>query len=289
LNPSALASVLFWGLYVGCVYVSLAVGLNVIFGVMRVVNFAHGEVMVLGAYVTFWAWRLLGLNPYVAIPLSMLVVAALGVAIQRLCFRPISGSGKLNEIFISLGLATLLQNAMCRLWTDSPRRVVSPYEAQAVPLGAFNLRLDYIIGIGLTALTLSALHIFLKKTYVGLGLRATSQNREAAVLVGIDVERMEALSFGLGCSLAALSGSLLSLSPFSPYSGSIPAIKAFAVVILGGPGSISGAVIAGLAMGMAEALGTYVLGGSWRDAVVFLLLTALLMVRPWGLRGEVEG
>jgi len=286
MNSAVIFSVLFWGLYVGCVYISLAVGLNLIFGVMKVVNFAHGEIMVLGAYITFWLWKLLGVNPYAAIPASMAVVAVIGIILQRLCFRPILGPNKLKEIFVSLGLIILLQNLMCTLWTEDPRRIISPYEAKTIHLGSFKLRLDYTLVIAVTSITLVMLYLFLTKTRVGRSLRATSQNRLAAMITGVNVEKMDLVSFGIGCSLAALAGSFMGLAPFDPYSGSLPAIKAFAVIILGGPGSVLGAIIAGLAIGLAESIGTYVLGGSWRDAVTFLLLIAILIIRPTGIHGE---
>lgn len=282
--------VLFWGIYAGCIYMLLATGLTLIFGVMKVVNFAHGEFLMLGSYVTFWIVVLLGINPYLAILPAMLLLGILGILVERLAFRPILGTGKLNEIFVSLGLIYILQNGVAFLWGDDFRSMHSPYAAKTIPLGGINLPLDYVILVAFTALILLALHLFLKKTRLGRAMRATSQNRKAAQLMGINVERIDMLSFGLGVALAAAAGSLWAISGqlFNPYSGSLPAIKAFAIIILGGLGSIPGAIVGGLIYGIAENAGGYLFGNHWKDAISFLILIAVLVAKPHGIFGEGE-
>jgi branched-chain amino acid transport system permease protein len=280
--------VLFWGVYAGCIYLLLATGLNLIFGVMKIVNFAHGELLMLGAYATATLFTLTGLNPYLIIVFSMLSLIVFGAVLQRLCFRPILGSGKLNEIFLSLGLIYLIQNSAALLWTDEWQVISSPYASVSVPLGPIQLPLDYLIIILVTVGILIGLHLFLKKTTLGRSLRATSQNRKGAMLVGINVERMDMVSFALGAALAAAAGTLWAVSGqvFNPYMGSIPAIKAFAIIIIGGLGSIPGAVIGGLLYGIAENGAAYLLGGMWKDAISFIILIVVLIVRPTGLFGE---
>jgi branched-chain amino acid transport system permease protein len=280
--------VLFWGVYAGCIYLLLATGLNLIFGVMKIVNFAHGELLMLGAYATATLFTLTGLNPYLIIVFSMLSLIVFGAVLQRLCFRPILGSGKLNEIFLSLGLIYLIQNSAALLWTDEWQVISSPYASVSVPLGPIQLPLDYLIIIFVTVGILIGLHLFLKKTTLGRSLRATSQNRKGAMLVGINVERMDMVSFALGAALAAAAGTLWAVSGqvFNPYMGSIPAIKAFAIIIIGGLGSIPGAVIGGLLYGIAENGAAYLLGGMWKDAISFIILIVVLIVRPTGLFGE---
>ena len=287
IDPTVLR-LIFWGLYTGSVYISLAVGLNIIFGVMKVVNFAHGELMVLGAYITWSLSIMLGLNPYISLIASMAIMTMVGMAVERLCFRRVLGTGKLNEIFVSLGLITFFQNLMCYIWLADSRRIISPFQAVTIPIGAITLPLDYLAAILITAVALILLHIFLKTTHVGRGLRATSQNRKAAMLMGVNVERADMLSFGLGCALAAIAGSFLGMMTFSPYSGSLPAIKAFVVIILGGLGSIPGAIIGGLLLGLTENTAAYLIGGSWKDAVAFIILIIVLAIKPTGLFGEAE-
>jgi branched-chain amino acid transport system permease protein len=285
-----LLQVTFWGLYAGCIYILLATGLNLIFGVMKVVNFAHGEFLMLGAYVTASIFLLSGINPYAIIVLSMLVLVLVGGVVERLCFRPILGTGKLNEIFLSIGLIYVIQNAAVGIWGDQWQSIQSPYAGITIPIGPLSVPLDYIIIIVVTALILIGLFLFLNRTRLGMAIRATSQNRKGAVLVGIDVERMDMVSFGIGTALAAAAGTLWVVSGqvFNPYMGSIPAIKAFAIIILGGLGSIPGAIVGGILYGLAENATAYLFGGLWKDAVSFIILIIVLVFWPTGLFGEGE-
>jgi branched-chain amino acid transport system permease protein len=288
LDPGILVQVLFWGLYAGCIYILLATGLNLIFGVMKIVNFAHGELLMLGAYITATVFLLSGLNPYAIILLTMLALGAIGIVIERLCFRPILGTGKLNEIFLSLGLIYIFQNGVALIWGDDRQVLNSPYQDLSVPLGPIQLPLDYIIIIVVTALILIGLYVLLRRTDLGRALRATSQNRKGAMIVGINVERMDMISFGIGSGLAAAAGTLWVVSGqvFTPYIGSLPAIKAFAIIILGGLGSIPGAIVGGLLYGIAENGAAYFLGGIWKDSISFMILIVVLIFRPTGLFGE---
>jgi len=283
-----LLQILFWGIYAGCIYILLATGLNLIFGVMKIVNFAHGEFLMIGAYVTATVFLLTGINPYIIILFSMLALIAIGAVVERLCFRPILGTGKLNEIFLSIGLIYIIQNGAAVIWGDEWQSVKSPYEGITVPLGPLTIPLDYIIIMVVTAAILCGLYLFLKKTKTGREMRATSQNRKGAMLVGINVERIDILSFGIGCALAAAAGTLWVVSGqvFNPYMGSIPAVKAFAIIILGGLGSIPGAIVGGLLYGIAENGAAYFLGGVWKDAISFVILIIVLVIRPTGLFGE---
>jgi len=185
-------------------------------------------------------------------------------------------------------LIYLIQNSAAMLWTDEWQVISSPYASISLPLGPVQLPLDYLIIILVTVGILVGLHLFLKKTTLGKALRATSQNRKGAMLVGINVERMDMVSFALGSALAAAAGTLWAVSGqvFNPYMGSIPAIKAFAIIIIGGLGSIPGAVIGGLLYGIAENGAAYLLGGMWKDAISFIILIVVLIIRPTGLFGE---
>jgi branched-chain amino acid transport system permease protein len=280
--------VMIWGLYAGCIYILLATGLNLIFGVMKVVNFAHGELLMLGAYITFTFYALSGFNPYVLLAASVPVLVVVGVIIERTCFRPILGTSKLNEIFISIGLIYIIQNAAAIIWSDEWRIIPSPYEHITLKVLGVNMPLDYLIIIITTVAILIILFLFLQRTRLGKAMRATSQNRKGAMLMGINVERMDMLSFGIGAGLAGAAGTLWVVSGqvFNPYIGSIPAVKAFAIVIIGGLGSIPGAIIGGLIYGIAENFAIITLGGAWKDAISFIILILVLIVRPTGIFGE---
>ncbi len=287
-SSDVIIQVMIWGLYAGCIYILLAIGLNLIFGVMKVVNFAHGELLMLGAYVTFTFYALSGFNPYVLLAASIPVLVVVGVIIERMCFRPILGTGKLNEIFISIGLIYIIQNAVAMIWSDEWRIIQSPFAHITIKVFGVNMPLDYLIIIITTVITLILLFLFLRRTRLGKAMRATSQNRKGAMLMGINVERMDMLSFGIGAGLAGAAGTLWVVSGqvFNPYMGSIPAVKAFAIVIIGGLGSIPGAIIGGLIYGIAENFAILTLGGAWKDAISFIILILVLIVRPTGIFGE---
>jgi branched-chain amino acid transport system permease protein len=283
-----LLQILFWGIYAGCIYILLATGLNLIFGVMKIVNFAHGEFLMIGAYITATVFFATGFNPYAIIVVSMLALMVIGALVERLCFRPILGTSKLNEIFLSIGLIYVFQNSVAMIWGDQWQSIRSPYQGISVPLGSLNVPVDYLIIMIVTAVIICGLYLFLRKTETGRQMRATSQNRKGAMLVGINVERMDILSFSIGCALAAAAGTLWVVSGqvFNPYMGSIPAVKAFAIIILGGLGSIPGAIVGGLLYGIAENGAAYFLGGVWKDAISFIILIIVLIVKPTGLFGE---
>ncbi len=284
---TALLQIFIWGLTAGCIYVLMAVGLNMIFGVMKVVNFAHGEIMMLGAFASFGLYYYTGLNPYFLMIFSMVIIGVFGVIIERFGFRKVLGTGKLNEIFLSLGLIYILQNAAVKLWTDDIRKINSPYSSMTLDLGVLNITYDRIIAIAFTALILICLYLFLTRTDVGRALRATSQNHEAAMLMGVNVNHMYMLSFGIGAALAASAGTVHAiLSPFNPYMGTIPGIMAFTVIIIGGLGSIPGAIIAGLMLGLVQNFTIFYFGGAWKEAVAFVLLIIVLAIRPTGIFGE---
>ena len=288
IDPGTLLQILFWGLYAGCIYILLATGVNLIFGVMKTVNFAHGTLLMIGAYVTWSLFVATGINPYLLLGATIPVLLLFGVAIERLAFRPVLGSHKLNEIFLSIGLIYLFENGAALIWGSDYQSLRSPFESVVIDLGGFSLPLDYLIIILATAGMLAGLSVLLRRTRFGLALRATSQNRKAAQLSGINVERMDMLAFGIGAALAGAAGTLWAVSGqvFDPYMGSVPAVKAFAIVILGGLGSIPGAILGGLFYGVAESAATYTLGGAWKDAISFVVLIAVLVIRPTGLFGE---
>ena len=287
IDSSTVFLTLAWGAAIGCIYILLATGLNLIFGVMKLVNFAHGELLMIGAYVGFSIWIGLGVNAYVAVFLSMIIVALIGVAVERLAFRKVLGSEKLNEIFVSLGLIFIFDNVAVLVWGDKIKGIVSPFENMSVPLGEVSIRYDWLIAVVFVVVILAGLLFLIKKTKIGMAMRATSQKSEASMLMGINIERIYIFTFGLGAALAGAAGVLYGIIfPFTPYIGALPTIKAFAIIILGGLGSIPGAIIGGLLYGIAEQLAVVTLGGIWRNAIAFTLLIIVLVLRPKGLFGE---
>jgi len=287
IDSSTLILTIMWGAAIGCIYVLLATGLNLIFGVMKLVNFAHGELLMIGAYIGFTFVTALGVNVYLAVLLSMGVVALIGIGVERLTFRRVLGAEKLNEIFVSLGLILIFDNVAVLLWGDKSKRLISPFENLSLNLGEASIRVDWLIAILIVIIILIALLFLIKKTKIGMAMRATSQRGQTSMLMGINIERIYVLTFALGAALAGAAGVLYGIIfPFDPYVGSLPTIKAFAIIILGGLGSIPGAVIGGLLYGIAEQTAAITIGSIWRDAVAFAVLIIVLVLRPEGLFGK---
>jgi branched-chain amino acid transport system permease protein len=278
---------LIWGVAIGCVYILLATGLNIIFGVMKLVNFAHGQLLMIGAYLTWTITYSAGLNAYAAIIVSMFVVACIGVAVERLTFRRILGGDKLNEIFVSLGLIYIFENAAMLIWGANSKQIVSPLAGLSLALPSISITYDRIVAVFVVIVTLIAFGLLIQKTKIGLAMRATSQRSSTAMLMGINVETIYMLTFAIGAALAAVAGGLYGIIfSFDYQVGAIPTIIAFAIIILGGLGSIKGAIIGGLLYGIVEQLATLFFGGVWGSAVAFAMLIVVLIIRPNGIFGE---
>ncbi len=287
IDASSLISTLIFGTAIGCIYILLATGLNLIFGVMKLVNFAHGELVMIGAYIGFTTITALGVNSYVALLLTMPIVAIIGIGVERLVFRKVLGADKLNEIFASLGLILIFDNVAVLLWGDKSKRLTSPFENESLQIAETSIRVDWLIAIALVIVILIALVFLIKKTKIGMAMRATSQKSKASMLMGINIEHIYIITFALGAALAGAAGVLYGIIfPFNPYIGALPTIKAFAIIILGGLGSIPGAIVGGLLYGIAEQVAVITLGSIFRDAVAFSVLIVVLVLRPEGLFGE---
>jgi branched-chain amino acid transport system permease protein len=285
---SGLIGALLWGVVIGCIYILLATGLNIIFGVMKLVNFAHGQLLMIGAYIAFTVATALGLNAYLAILVAMGVVAFIGVGLERFTFRRVLGTDKLNEIFVSLGLIYVFENVAVLLWGNTTQQISSPLQGLQISLSQdVAISYDRLSAILIVIAILVALFLLLKKTKIGLAMRATSQKSNASMLMGVNIERVYIFTFALGAALAGAAGALYGiLLPFNPTIGALPTIKAFAIIIIGGLGSIPGAVIGGLLYGIAENTAVYFLGATWQDAIAFALLIIVLVIRPTGIFGE---
>jgi branched-chain amino acid transport system permease protein len=254
---------------------------------MKLVNFAHGQLLMIGAFITYTFATLTGLNVYVSILLAMLAVAGLGIVVERLTFRKVLGTDKLNEIFVSLGLIYIFENGAMLIWGDKTRQILSPLNGLSLNLGSLSISYDRLTAMAIVVVTLVGLSLLIKKTKIGLAMRATSQRGSTAMLMGININRVYLYTFAIGAALACAAGALSGIIlPFSYLSGELPTIKAFAIIILGGLGSIPGAIVGGLLYGVAEQTATLFFGGIWADAVAFAVLIIVLVIRPTGLFGE---
>ena len=273
------------GLMTGSIYVLIALGMVLIYGVMHVLNFAHGVLFMLGGYFChFFFTRLTG-SYAIALLLSMAALAVVGIALERGVFRPLQGNLR-NQVIASLGLILAIENLVVALWGPNALQMRIPATERLVPIGELRFPLQHLMIIGITALVVAAMFAFLKWTKAGTALRATSQNRHAALVVGIPVERMDIFSFAIGTALAALGGALVGpLFLVFPLMGDAPMVKGLAGILLGGMGSVPGAVIGGLIIGVAESVSTLFLPTDYRDSVAFAIMVLILLVRPRGLFG----
>ena len=278
------------GLLLGGVYGLVASGLTLIFGVLRIINFAHGAVMMLGMYASYWLWVGVGVDPYVSVLLTAPAFFLLGMGVQRLVIEPNRDAAEHNQLLLTLGLALFLENLALVLWQGDFRTLRVPYANASFVIGDALVEVSRLIAAGGAVLIALALFVFLRRTDVGKAIRALAEEREGAMLVGIDVGRIRAVAFGIGSACVAVAGALI--TPFfyiAPDVGESFNIMAFVVVVLGGMGNFIGALVGGLIVGLAESLGAALLPGSLKQLVVFILFVLVLLFRPEGLFGGARG
>ena len=275
------------GVLLGGIYALVSGGLNLIFWVSRVVNFAEGEFVMLGMYGAFVAYNLLGIGPYLAVPLVIPVLFVLGALVQRLILSRLRAEPTM-QIFATFGLLLLLQNVVLAVTGGAAYTVYSNASTVNIAVGPLHIGLVRIIILVATTVVAAGLSAFLQRTMLGRAIRAVAQDSRAATLMGIDVEHIYMISFGIGAALAGLAGCLLApLYSLSPQIGLGFILPAFAVVVLGGLGSVKGAYIGGFIVGLTEALAGYYLDPSLKHAVLFAVFIAVLVIRPSGLFGQI--
>lgn len=283
-TPGMLGQVLISGLLAGALYAMVALGLALIFGVMRVINIAHGPFMMLGAYATFVIYRALGLNPYLTLPASMLLLFAVGVLVQRTLVVRVVDAPELSSLLLTFGVSIALVNLVRLAFTSDLRAI--EYITGSWPVGPFALSKARVIAFLAAAAVTAGAFVFLKRTRPGKAIRATSQSREVALVCGIDVERVHLLTFGVAAALAAAGGTLLSvIVAIQPDMGDVWTFKSFLVIVLGGAGNYPGALVGGLLLGLVEQLASLFLTAQLSEVIAYVLLVLVLLVRPTGLLG----
>lgn len=273
------------GLMTGSIYVLVALGMVLIYGVMHVVNFAHGVLFTIGGYLGHFFYLHLIDSYVVATLLSMLSLGLIGILLERGIFRPLSGNLR-NQVIASLGLILALENLVIALWGPNALQWRVATTEHLVSIGELRFSVHHLGIIVITMLMVTLLGLFLKFTRFGTAIRATSQSQEAALVVGIPVQRVQWTTFAFGSMLAALGGSLVGpLFLVFPQMGDVPLIKGLAGILLGGMGSVPGAVAGGLILGVTESVSTLFLPTDYRDSIAFLVMVGILLLRPQGLFG----
>jgi branched-chain amino acid transport system permease protein len=282
------------GVVIGGTYALMAVGLTLIFGFMKLVNFAHGELYMLGAYFAYTFTVSLGLPFVVGFPLAIIGGIVLGYALDVVLFRPLRRRDpapfSMMTMLTTIGLVILFQNLALLIWNPVPKRIPVPIELGTLKLGGLGFRPSQVIVAAAAILLIVAAHQFMQRTKVGVGMRATFQDPEVAALMGVNVERMYSLTFAFGAGLAASGGALLGMVfLITPTMGQLASLKAFTVVILGGLGSFMGAIAGAMIVGSAESITATYGSSGYSEAVAFVLLLAILVLRPQGLLGRKSG
>jgi branched-chain amino acid transport system permease protein len=275
------------GLLLGGVYGLVASGLTLIFGVLRIINFAHGALMMLAMYTTYWLFALAGVDPYLSIVVTAPLFFVVGVVIHRLVIEPNRAAAEHNQLMLTLGLALLFENLALVAWQADFRTVRVAYAGLSFEIGDALVEVPKLIACAGAVVMALALFAFLKTTDVGKAIRSLAEEPEGAMLVGIDVGRIRSVAFGIGSASVAVAGALV--TPFfyvAPDVAESFNIMAFVVVVLGGMGNFLGALVGGFIVGLAESLGAALLPGSLKQFVVFLIFVAVLLFRPAGVFGS---
>nr|WP_295827000.1 branched-chain amino acid ABC transporter permease [uncultured Azospirillum sp.] len=274
------------GLMTGAVYALIALGLTLIYGVLHIINFAHGALLTCAMFAVWIAWAVLGMDPYLAILPLVPLMFALGYGLQRFVIGPASHGDDGNILLVTLGLSIVLENVLLALFQSDTRTLDTDYSFQVVALGPLLLSYPRLIGLGAAVVVTGLLWLVLNRTDTGKAIRAVAKEKLGANLVGIDVPHVYAVTFGLGCAcLAVAAGLLMPTFYVNPRIGGAFVLVAFTVVVLGGMGSIPGALLGGLFIGVVESLCGLFLGDSLGQIGIFLIFIAVLLVRPTGLFG----
>ena len=284
LTPEMVGQVIISGVLSGALYAMVALGLALIFGVMRVINIAHGPLLMLGAYVTFFLYSRLGMNPFLTVPISMAALFVVGVLLQRTLVFRVVDAPELSSLLLTFGVSIALVNLAHNLFT-SDLRAVEYITGSWIVAGLAVSKPRFIAFVFALAVTGGAF-VFLKTTRLGKAIRATSQSREVALVCGIDVPRIHMLTFGLASALAAGGGALLAvIVAIQPEMGGVWTFKSFLVIVLGGAGNYPGALVGGLLLGLVEQLASLFLTTQLSEVVAYVLLVLVLLIRPTGLLG----
>src|SRR3984893_7446604 len=281
-----LAQAVINGLLIGGIYALVSIGVTLIFGVVKIVNFAQGEFVMIGMYISFFLATQFGIDPIVSLAVSMPVLFVIGVLIQHFLIRRVLGQNDMPQIFLTFALSLLLMNSGLMLLTANYRTVHTWYSDEALHIGPIYVPVAKLIAFVLAMVLSGILWVFLHTTDLGKAMRAAAQNRYVAVLMGINPNRVFCVALGIALALAGAAGSLLMpFYPASPMAGQVFVLMAFVAVVLGTLGNVIGALVASLMMGIAESLGIQFIGADSGLIVVFLMLLLTLAFRPSGLAG----
>ena len=285
----AVGQVLVNWLLLGSLYAAVALGFSLVWGIMNIVNLAHGAFIIVGAYTAFWLYIQLHIDPYIGIPLTMAVLFIIGWIVQYVAINRVIRAPLLVTFLLTFGLDLLIADLVQQLFSSDLRSINTTYSGNSIDIGSTHIAFDHLIAATIAILLTAALNYFLTRTRTGNAILATGMDRDAARLMGISIRNTYALTFAIGAALAGAAGAMLSeLYPFDPSSGGTFTLRAFVIVVLGGLGTPWGVLAGGLVFGLAETVVPLIpgVGPGYDDAIAFAVLVAVLIVRPNGLLGK---
>ena len=271
------------GITLGSVYILVAIGLTLVFGILHVPNFAHGALYLVGGYATLMAMNSLGVHYFIAIIISIVCVAGIGILMERLVFNPLRDAPAIHDKIAAIGIMLFFDALIPLVWGNEYHRMLTPF-ADTVTLFGISTTIQRILVIVVACIVVVLLQLFLKKTMTGASIMAMAQNREGSFLVGINANTVAMMTFAISGALAAIAASIASpINLVFPSMGHLVILKAFVVVIIGGMGSVPGAIIGGMVLGITESLGATYISNDYKDMIAFLLLIIIMTIRPKGL------
>lgn len=278
------------GISLGSVYAIIALGYTMVYGIAKMLNFAHGDVIMVGAYISFCATTYLNLPPIISVLLAMAVCTVLGILIEGLAYKPLRRASSLAVLITAIGVSYFLQNVALLIWGSAPKTfsTIVPFEPITLFGGGLTITPESIVTVAVCIVIMIALTLFTKKSKTGKGMRAVSEDKDAAELMGINVNVSISVTFAIGSALAAIAGVLLcsAYPALMPTTGAMPGIKAFTAAVFGGIGSVPGAMIGGVLLGIIEIFSKSYISTKLSDAIVFAVLIIVLLVKPTGLLGK---
>ena len=276
------------GLSLGSVYAIIALGYTMVYGIAKMLNFAHGDVIMVGGFAIYTAMNSVGMHPLLAVLLSVVICTVLGITIEKIAYKPLRKASPLAVLITAIGVSYFLQNLALLIFGSDAKLFTSVVSVPAVTAGEISITGETIVTIVACIIIMIVLTTFIKKTKAGQAMLAVSEDKEAAELMGINVNATISLTFAIGSGLAAIAGALLcsAYPALTPYTGSMPGIKAFVAAVFGGIGSIPGALVGGILLGIIENLSKAYISSQMADAIVFSVLIIVLLVRPTGLMGR---
>ena len=272
------------GILMGGVYGLIAIGLTLIFGVMKIINFANGSFMMLGMFTTYWAFVVLGIDPYLSLLLSIPVLFLLGILVERFLIAQVLNAPEHNQLLLTLGISLFIENFALFLWSPNFRNLNIGYLKKVTTLGGVMISLPKVIAFLFAILLTGTLYYFLKYTDLGKAIRASSEEKEGALTVGINLKKIYYVAFGIGTACVGAAGTLTATFFYvNPHVGGIFVITAFVVVVLGGMGNFIGAMVGGLIIGLAESIGAAFLPGQIKQLIIYFIFILVLLFKPEGL------